>query len=259
MGRNKKNNRQKRLKKQNEKLLTALTSTAASTSSAATAATTAATVGAANDTDDGTTETTTTITCYHGSDEENFAKTSDYQILFDACMLMVDFETKYEHLLKDSDVYKYIFAYITNMFRNSYRTEKYSPFFKRKLQQILHLGIESKYCHSPLSADTEKRDKYVRDISTDRGIINILHRETSPFCKCMEPMKLESQKMEKMGICFGCDQEFPKMQLKRCNRCDHAQYYGKECQKNSWPRHKEYCHTNTTINNNSKTPITSEE
>ena len=170
MGRNSKNNKQQRMKKQNEKLLTALTATAASTSTSASTSTPTSTQASAasaattavdandNDNDNRTTETTTTITCFHGSDERNFAKASDYQIVFDEFIFILDkqgtaeyeslyyqFETKYENLLKDSDVYKYIFAYTTDMFRNSYRTEKYSSSFKWKLRRILQLGINSKY------------------------------------------------------------------------------------------------------------------
>jgi len=30
--------------------------------------------------------------------------------------------------------------------------------------------------------------------------------------------------MDKVGMCMGCRQEFPKMQLKRCSGCERVQY-----------------------------------
>ena len=117
-------------------------------------------------------------------------------------MLLQDFATKYENVLKDSVFFGYIFAYTTNMLRKNYGTENFFSSFERNLQQILGMGNISKYRYSPLSADAENNDKFLCDIETERGIINVLQCETSPFCHCMYgTFEIGSQKMEKVGIC----------------------------------------------------------
>lgn len=138
------------------------------------------------------------------------------------------------------------------MFQKYYKTERYSS-FEQELQRILLLGINSKYHYSPLSADREKSEKFTRDIHTDsvRGIINCLYRETSPFCNCMKPFKIEAIKMEKVGKCLGCNKDFPKTELKRCSHCLSVQYCSTLCMKNHWSIHRNCC--------TKKTPIKSEE
>mmetsp|Transcript_30116 Transcript_30116/g.30590 ORF Transcript_30116/g.30590 Transcript_30116/m.30590 type:complete len:88 (+) Transcript_30116:1-264(+) len=81
------------------------------------------------------------------------------------------------------------------------------------LQNVLSLGIELKYIHSALSPDREKCNKYFRDINTDRGIINVLDRETNKFCNCMKLYKDEAKNMEKVGACSTCRDELPKKLL----------------------------------------------
>ena len=89
----------------------------------------------------------------------------------------------------------------------------------RSLTQIIR--AHSIHFYAP---DRGKCDKYSRDCLTNRGIINCLFRETNTFCNCMKPYKEEAKAMEKLGMCMMCDQEFPKMQLKRCFRCLAVQY-----------------------------------
>ena len=155
---------------------------------------------------------------------EHFAKGSDYQMVVDErisilvkygttehlSLMLRNFDTKHSILLKKSSYYKYIFAFTTEMFRNCYKTEKYSASFKKYLKWILWLGLESKYVYSPLSADTEfysplsadteKHTKYSRDIVTERGIINCLYRETKTFCNCMKPFKIEGRQKKNYSV-----------------------------------------------------------
>jgi len=171
-------------------------------------------------------------TCYHGSTAENCAKGSKFQMAIDEWLTVVmnmggknpaeantmisNFYAKHENLIKDLEFMQCVFASATDIFlKNSYGSEEYSSSSKMKLQNVLDLGIKSKYIHSPLFADREKSDKYFRDLMTDRGIINVLDRETNTFCSCMTPYKDEAKNMEKVGMCYGCKDEFPKSILKR--------------------------------------------
>ena len=203
-----------------------------------------------------TMEATTMAPCYHGSTAENITKGSNFQMAIDEwftiCMHLAGknpteilletstFDVKYKDLMKDPEFSQCVFAVGTDMFKNSYRSEAYSS-SKRMLQNVLTLGITSKYTKSPLFADGEKFDKYCRDIHTNRGIINVLFRETNTCCNCMTPYKEEAKAMEKLGMCDNCRQKFPKMHLKRCSRCLSIQYCSKECMKQSWPTHKQFC------------------
>merc|ERR1712238_214242 len=131
-------------------------------------------------------------------------------------------------------------ASATDIFLKNSGSEEYF-FSKVMVQFVLNLGIRSKYKYYPVSADIEKYNKYQRDIDTDRGIINVLYRETNTFCNCMKPYKDNTKAMEKVGKCMGCRDEFPKMQLRRCSRCLTIQYCSNKCMKKSWPTHKLFC------------------
>ena len=115
----------------------------------------------------------------------------------------------------------------------------------------------------PGSINYEKNCKYNRDITNERGLINCLSRETSLYCNCMTPHKIEANKklsetttttttmdgrvttvvptVVKVGTCFGCQQEFPKQTLSFCTGCNIHKYCGKRCQIDNWPHHKVFC------------------
>lgn len=93
--------------------------------------------------------------------------------------------------------------------------------------------------------------KYRRDVRDDyRGIINCLARETLPYCDCMKHKKEESKLMEKIGRCYGCDEQFSKQKLFACKGCTLAKYHSRECQIMDWPKHKYQCniHRDNKIN-----------
>eukprot|EP00751_Fragilariopsis_kerguelensis_P013535 CAMPEP_0170776494 /NCGR_PEP_ID=MMETSP0733-20121128/11205_1 /TAXON_ID=186038 /ORGANISM="Fragilariopsis kerguelensis, Strain L26-C5" /LENGTH=365 /DNA_ID=CAMNT_0011119489 /DNA_START=20 /DNA_END=1118 /DNA_ORIENTATION=+ len=218
-----------------------------------------------------TTETTTMATCYHGSTAANVAKGINFQMALakgshfqkvihewltilsdlagenppEADIVISNFHLKHKELMKNPEFNQCVFAVGTDIFlKNSYGSEEYSS-SKRMVQSVIDLGIISKYRHCPLSTNREKCDKYIRDSMTDRGIINILERETNTFCNCMKPYKEVAKGMEKLGMCDNCHQDFPKTALKLCSRCLFVQYYSKECMKKSWPTHKHVCTPNS--------------
>jgi len=263
MGRKQKE-RQK--KKNNQKLLAAATATTTATASSgdAVGGNNSATAGRSSSVIDGdgdaakkeaTTETTI-ATCYHGSTAENFAEGSKYQMVINEWLsifmnladknaaefriVISNFHVKHKKLMNNPEFNQRVFALATDIFLNSSGSEEYY-FSKQKLLNVLRFGIRSKYWHSSLSGDREKYNKYLRDIETNRGIINVLYRETNTFCKCMTPYKEETKKMEKVGMCYECCQEFPKILLRRCSRCLVTQYCSNKCMKKSWPTHKLFC------------------
>jgi len=260
MGRKQKE-RQK--KKNNQKLLAAATATTTASSGAAVGGNKSATTGRSSSVIDGdgdgddakkqaTTETTI-ATCHHGSTADNFAEGSKYRMVINEwlsifiLMILADtneaefrivisnFHVKHKKLMNNPEFNQCVFAVATDIFLNSSGSEEYSS-SKPKLLNVLRFGIRSKYY-----GDRDKYNKYLRDIETNRGIINVLYRETNTFCKCMTPYKEETKTMEKVGHCYECCQEFPKKLLRRCSRCLVTQYCSNTCMKKSWPTHKQFC------------------
>ena len=88
-------------------------------------------------------------------------------------------------------------------------------------------------------ANHEKFIKYMRNLGTERGVINCLARETP--CKCMDGAKERAKSMAKVGFCHGCRKEFPKETMFLCSRCGGFNYCTGVCQRNHWPVHKTEC------------------
>ena len=88
--------------------------------------------------------------------------------------------------------------------------------------------------------DRKKCVRYVHDINTDRGLINVLHRETKKDCDCMATKKEEANTMDRMFRCEGCHKEFSKKRLKKCSRCN-MHYCSKKCSHADWSHHNFCC------------------
>jgi hypothetical protein len=100
---------------------------------------------------------------------------------------------------------------------------------------LLELANNIRYRYLPQEAsdrDIHKISKYARDIHTERGIARILAKEID--CPCTESIRAKSNRMEKLGICFGCQTQHSKSELKVCSKCLFAKYCGRECQVNNW-------------------------
>ena len=196
-------------------------------------------------------------TCCHGSTAEKFNDGFYKKIIDEWCYLhlcvlpndeneneedivqhmasspTVKFFECHKNLLENPEFGNYVFAFVTQTYLKNPFVKDY--LLKTKMCIILTLGF---YCRE---YDTEKTNKYCLDMRTDRGIINVLYRETSSFCHCMKAKKLEAKTMEKMGRCDGCLQLFPKMELRRCTRCHVAKFCTNQCLKNNWSNHKLSC------------------
>merc|ERR1712238_207972 len=187
---------------------------------------------------------TKTITCLHGSTAEAYDSVC-YKIAIDewgdilkqctSVATVPDFFQKHQSLVADLDFIKYIFSFTTRLYLDN-NFLKDNELLKLRVRSMIRLGIICKY------DDGDKINKYCRDIDTYRGIIKCLARETlSASCECMKASKLEAQAMEKLGECFGCMEEFPKMELRLCTRCKVAKFCTNECMKKHWSEHKVNC------------------
>ena len=194
--------------------------------------------------------------CFHGSSEEAFDVRGEYytavkdyiQMYRNAktceefLELMPRFDKAHRQLLVDPGFGRFVFAHCTQHYLAKGNDDK------KILITLLQLGIEIRYFRIPIdegkdvgpgSSYHEKSSKYMRDIHTDRGMINCLARETP--CDCMKEKKTEAKSMEKLGFCFCCRREFPKGRMLMCSGCRFVKYCSKECQFRDWPAHKLAC------------------
>ena len=114
-----------------------------------------------------------------------------------------------------------------------------------ELEVILQLGLTIKYNMMPQLIGEKVNEKqllkYLRDVDTDRGIVNRLYRETHNQCDCMKTKKNEANKMDKMVLCNACRKVFPKADTKLCDGCKAVAYCSEECSSTDWPHHQQFC------------------
>lgn len=110
------------------------------------------------------------------------------------------------------------------------------------LRRLLTLATNLRYRYVPgdmSKSSVQKMAKYARDIHTERGISRILSREVS--CPCTTALGESAKKMNRVGVCFNCNVEKDKADLKECAKCLFARYCNRECQVEDWPNHKATC------------------
>ena len=149
-------------------------------------------------------------------------------------MQQMKYEEDHRHLMKDPEFSRFIFAFCTQQYlkSNNFKAGTPHPF----IHILLTLGIRCRY-----STDPEKVKKYFRDISTERGKIKVLARETTTHCNCMNEAKDIAKTMDKMGQCHGCRNDFPKETLRLCDGCQFWKYHDRKCQLRYWPIHEADC------------------
>ena len=89
----------------------------------------------------------------------------------------------------------------------------------------------------------QKLLKYKRDLESTRGMINICYRETKEYCQCMKLLRVSTKKRDKVVLCKGCKNTFPKKELQYCSGCMVSLYCSSECSKYDWVdgNHKQCC------------------
>ena len=186
--------------------------------------------------------------CYHGCiTKKDFNYGGHHKILenYDELSSTLEKRLEFMHsnmrLMLETKFDNFLIAHITD----DYLKEKNKLLHHHRLCLLVEIrymaipqdegkdvGLDSKYFRN--------HKKYMRDITTERGRINIMAREIP--CVCMKEKKIEANKsMAKFAQCFCCEEEFSKKQMLRCKGCDLAQYCSKACQKKKWPEHKAFC------------------
>ena len=94
-------------------------------------------------------------------------------------------------------------------------------------------------------------DKFVverRAYKTENRLVAGNRRDTVKFvvkrlpCACLKRLHSAARKkLAKLGLCFGCEKQFPRSQLHVCTGCMIDEYCSKECQRADWSSHKQYC------------------
>ena len=187
--------------------------------------------------------------CYHGSTVDKFQPDNEYMKAVeeylnncqetsllnsqDAQLHAGKYNEDYRHLINNPEFCLFIVAICTQY----YLASSESPVLheNRQFRCLLFLGYE---CIKPTG---DKRSKFNRDACTERGVINILVRETKTHCKCMNEAKDIAKKMDKMGQCHGCRNDFPKETLRLCDGCQFWKYHDRKCQLRYWPIHEADC------------------
>ena len=207
------------------------------------------------------------LTCYHSSTAEKFADDSGFQDAVISYLKILDrtypgelyvknqlvSEPAFDLMLTNSEFGEYIFALCTELLKHDINNEGWESAAFGKgmaLQKLVSLGIAIKYYWIPRAKEKDinpgsvyyrKKKKYEVDITTIRGLVNVLARETKPFCDCMKEEKSKAKTMQKVGLCFNCGDDFPKRQLLLCAGCLGAHFCSKKCQLQQWSSHKALC------------------
>ena len=193
--------------------------------------------------------------CYHGSTADKFQPGSEYLKAIeeylnmhhqgtllnnqDSDQLYMKYEEDHRHLImKNPEFYRFIFAICTQMYLAATESSVRESSVCHKNERFRSILCFGAVC---IKLPHDKLNKKLLDALTERGVINILVRETKSHCKCMNEAKKIAKTLDKVGQCHGCKEEFPKLTLRLCNGCQVWKYHSPECQRNDWAIHREDC------------------
>lgn len=204
-------------------------------------------------------------TCYHNSSEDNFNgeyqdaikeflnSTSERKSNFGPkCAKIVkspdynppyieEFVQTHGHLVND-DFCNHCYAYCMHIYLTESSTHLDILATTPSIRRLMILAANLRYRYIPndmSSTSAQKIAKCGRDIHTERGISRLLSKEIS--CPCAAALSKEARKMKRTGVCFKCNVELDKTELKDCSKCMFARYCTKHCQVEDWPLHMSTC------------------
>lgn len=199
--------------------------------------------------------------CLHGSAEENFH--GDYEDaigdLFHRIQtfqgdpndreavagITKEFVADHTDLVFDTRFCSHLYSWCA---REALKSELRLDLHFANVKTILSLAISLRYYYiaesngedvGATSKNGEKIAKYNREIYTRQGAIRRIAREVP--CDCFAAYVEEAKAKGKVGMCFGCKEQFPLSDLNECTGCGAVDYCGRKCQKKHWPEHKEMC------------------
>jgi len=102
---------------------------------------------------------------------------------------------------------------------------------------LTHLGINFE---GTVYGRSERQATDMKKTVTDRGLKIYLANKIP--CNCMSGLKKAAKRAPKMNLCFHCQKEDVRDNIRKCSRCKVARYCSKECQKADWASsHKDQC------------------
>ena len=143
---------------------------------------------------------------------------------------------------EDLNFSRYVFALCTAWYLKTYQIM--TTMDELTMMLLLDIAMKIKYLFVLANFDYAQYNRYQRVICNNdyRSIINILSRETKPYCNCMKDKKTEADTMEKVDTCFGCRHSFQREDILKCSGCKCAMFCTTEgCYKKYWSKHKASC------------------
>jgi len=162
--------------------------------------------------------------CYHGCTKQEFNNSGEhYKVLEEYDRQLLDFNNDGDERCIDiNKIYeKHKRVMVAPTFGNFVIARITSDYLIGKddatLRQRLWLFLSIRYFYiprnegkdvGPESEITKNYQKYMRDIQTERGMINCIAREIP--CECMEEKRIAAKLMDKVAMCWCCLEDFPK-------------------------------------------------
>jgi len=191
---------------------------------------------------------TTIRPCFHGSTSNDFSDgrayrdvIKDYLTVYKKGGAKGKFEENHMEYFEDLNFSRYVFALCTAWYL---KTDQMTTMDEITMMLLLDIALKIKYLFVPANPDYAQYNRYQRAIcnNDDRSVINILSRETKPYCNCMKDKKTEADNMEKVDTCFGCRHSFQREDMLKCSGCKFAMFCTTEgCYEKYWPKHKASC------------------
>jgi len=182
----------------------------------------------------------------HGSDSDHFLDGVAYEdILVDyiSALNAEKFVNDHPEYFVDLNFAQYLFSLCTSWYLKTNQTSY-------EMKALLHAAMTIKYFYIPHHCsgggpgpNVGKLDRYLHVICNNdvRGVINMLSRETKPYCNCMQDKKTEADNMEKVATCTGCGRTSQRTGMKKCTACEWALFCTEDCYGVHWPAHHETC------------------
>jgi hypothetical protein len=102
------------------------------------------------------------------------------------------------------------------------------------------LFIEAMSTGTPEVVNGLKHNSTLRDMWDDKSrIVTFFHKRNG--CSCLNEIYVQQKAQPKMSFCSHCQKHFERKKIMLCTQCKFVQYCSRECQRASWPNHRDWC------------------